>query len=280
MTTPGFKDNVDPTMAVEPGRIALGIEYMGANYCGWQRQSNASSVQAHVENSLKKILLHEVNIVCAGRTDAGVNAVSQIVHFDSQVIRPLKAFTRGLNTHLPKDIAITWAQAVPNDFHARFSASARRYRYIIYNNPLRSGLLNAGLTHVYQALDADKMHEAAKALCGEQDFSAFRAAHCQSNTPYRHIHYINVSRQNRYIIVDVKANAFLHHMVRNIVGSLIDVGCGEKPLSYISDLLASKDRTKASATAKPNGLYLVQVDYPKEFGLQSVDLGPLFLDDA
>jgi tRNA pseudouridine38-40 synthase len=269
----------DDTILIPAGRVALGIEYMGAAYSGWQRQIDVDSVQARIEKSLKNIVRHSLDVTCAGRTDAGVHATAQVVHFDSPVARPLKAYTRGMNTTLPKDIAITWARAVPNEFHARFSARSRRYRYVIYNNSLRSGVFNSGVTHVYQPLDVDIMHEAAQALVGQHDFTSFRASHCQSKTAQRNIHYIKLYRQQRYVIVDVKANAFLHHMVRNIVGSLIDVGIGEKPVTYMSDLLKMKDRTKASTTAKPNGLYLVDVGYDSQFGLEKTDVGPLFLAD-
>lgn len=277
MSTSVFEQQVDEFAVVAPGRIALGVEYMGARFSGWQRQSHVASIQAHIEDTLAKIVMHKVDIVCAGRTDAGVNATGQVVHFESGAARPLKAFTRGVNTHLPDDIAITWAREVSDQFHARYSATARRYRYVIYNNPLRSGNLAHGLTHVYQPLNADSMHKAAQALVGEQDFTSFRAAHCQSNTPFRNVHCVSVTRQGRYIVVDITANAFLHHMVRNIVGALIDVGTGEQQASYLGDLLALKDRTKASATAKPNGLYLVDVTYPEEFALPKFDIGPLFL---
>lgn len=261
------------------GRVALGIEYMGEQYSGWQRQLSVDSVQARVEYSLAKILREKVSVSCAGRTDAGVHATAQVVHFDSPVARPLKAFTRGMNTSLPKNVAITWAKSVSDDFHARFSATARRYRYVIHNSALRSGVFNAGVTHVFKQIDAELMHEAAQVLVGKHDFTSFRAAHCQSKTPCRLMHFIKIYRLGHFVIVDVKANAFLHHMVRNIVGSLLDVGSGEKPISYMADLLAIKDRAKASTTAKPNGLYLVEVDYDSRFGLPKSHLGPLFLPD-
>ena len=269
----------DDTIVIPAGRVALGIEYMGAAYSGWQRQIDVDSVQARIEKSLQNIVRHSIDVTCAGRTDAGVHATAQVVHFDSPVARPIKAYTRGMNTTLPKDIAITWAKAVSDDFHARFSARSRRYRYLIYNNRFRSGVFNSGVTHVYRPLNVELMHEAAQALVGLHDFSSFRASHCQSKTPLRNIHYIKLYRQQRYVIVDVKANAFLHHMVRNIVGSLIDVGIGEKPVRYINDLLEMKDRTKASVTAKPNGLYLVDVEYDNHFAIEKTDVGPLFLAD-
>lgn len=259
------------------GRVALGVEYNGANYSGWQRQSTADSVQSQIEKALATILRQNVTISCAGRTDAGVHATGQVVHVDLPVERPIKALTRGLNTLMPKDIAIVWAKPVSNDFHARFSAYARRYRYIIHNHPLRSGVFFNGLTHAYQPLDAGLMHKAAQCLLGEHDFTSFRAAHCQSKTAVRTISAISVNRTNDYIMIDVQASAFLHHMVRNIVGSLMVVGTQEKPETWIAELLALKDRSKAAQTAKPNGLYLVKVSYPEQFAIPETNLGPLFL---
>lgn len=208
-----------------------------------------------------------------------MHATAQTVHFDTQLKRPVKAFTRGINTLLPKDIAVTWAVPVDNKFHARFSAFARRYRYVIYNNSLRSGVFGNGVTHVYKPLDEKRMHEAAQCLLGEQDFTSFRASLCQSKTAHRKMHSIDVYRLQNYVVVDVKANAFLHHMVRNIVGSLVKVGAGEAPVEWMAQLLSAKDRTKAAATALPNGLYLVDVDYPDEYAIPKTDLGPLFLPD-
>ncbi len=272
-----MKQSLEDSDLLAPGRIALGIEYMGAAYCGWQRQPTVDSVQKRVEDALEKILLHKVHASCAGRTDAAVHATAQVVHLDSQVTRPVKAYTRGMNTLMPKDIAITWVRPVSDDFHARYSATARRYRYIIYNNALRSGIFHAGVTHAYRPLNEKLMHQSAQCLLGKHDFTTFRASGCQAKTPIRNVHHINIYRQQEYIIVDIKANAFLHHMVRNIVGSLTTVGCGDKPVSFIADLLSAKDRTKASTTAKPNGLYLVAVDYDEKFGLGETPLGPLFL---
>lgn len=274
-----FSYTVDDSIIIPVGRVALGVEYMGAGYSGWQRQNHAEAVQSRVEEALANILQQNVNVVCAGRTDTGVHATAQVVHFDAPVQRPLKAYTRGLNTILPKDVAITWAKSVSSDFHARFSARARRYRYVIYNNALRSGVLDAGVTHVYKPIDDKAMHAAAQVLVGKHDFTSYRAAHCQSKTSVRTVHYIKVYRLQQFVIVDIKANAFLHHMVRNIVGCLLDIGSGEQPISYIADILALKDRSKASTTAKPNGLYLVQVDYDAQFELPQTPTGPLFLPD-
>ncbi|MBT1452091.1 tRNA pseudouridine(38-40) synthase TruA [Glaciecola sp. XM2] len=260
-------------------RIALGIEYQGNQYKGWQRQRNAPSVQQHIETSLENILQHPVSVTCAGRTDAGVHATGQVVHFDTEVTRPDKAYTRGMNTLLPNDIAVTWCQSMEDDFHARFSAFSRRYRYVIYNAALRPGVLQPGMTHIYQPLDAQLMHEGAQYLLGEHDFTTFRASYCQSNSPIRTVESVSVYRNGRYVIVDIRANAFLHHMVRNIVGSLLLVGQKEHPPQWMADLLSAHDRTLAAATAKPNGLYLTKVYYPERFDLPAIPLGPLFLED-
>ncbi|RUO21126.1 tRNA pseudouridine(38-40) synthase TruA [Aliidiomarina iranensis] len=260
-------------------RIALGVEYDGHRYFGWQRQQAVPSVQECLEKAISKVANHSVVVTCAGRTDAGVHATGQVVHFDTQNVRDDRAWTLGVNAMLPDDIAIRWYAEVTQDFNARFSATARRYRYIIYNSPVRPGILKHGITHVYHALDAERMHTAAQAICGEHDFTSFRASHCQSNTPYRNIHFVTVQRLGDFIVVDIKANAFVHHMVRNIVGSLIIIGQGEQPLSWMADLLAARDRTLAAATAKPNGLYLVDVIYPEEWAIPRAPIGPLFLPE-
>lgn len=260
-------------------RYALGIEYDGTTLCGWQRQLGVKTVQEHLENALSKIADTNIHVQCAGRTDAGVHATGQVVHFDSPNARPLKAWEMGANTTLPDSVAVNWATEVPDEFHARFSATHRRYRYIMYNAALRPAILGKGITHVYKPLDESRMHEAAQALVGIHDFSAFRAAHCQSHSACRNVTHVKVSRQGRYVILDIQANAFLHHMVRNIVGSLITIGAQEKPVSWIGTLLASKDRTQAAATAKPHGLYLVDVIYPDKFALPTRPLGPLFLPE-
>ncbi|NCP65218.1 MAG: tRNA pseudouridine(38-40) synthase TruA [Paraglaciecola sp.] len=260
-------------------RIALGIEYDGAAYSGWQRQNHAKSVQQCVETALSKIADHEVKVTCAGRTDAGVHATAQVVHFDTECIRHENAWTFGMNRFLPDNIAIRWAQVVDDDFHARFSAFARRYRYLIYNHNLRNSILSSGVTTFYAPLDHVLMHEAAQALVGRHDFSAFRAVNCQSHTAVREISHIRVSRMGQYVMIDVQANAFLHHMVRNITGSLLMIGKGEQPVDWMHTLLLGQDRTKAAATAKPNGLYLVDVLYPEKFAIPKQPLGPLFMPD-
>lgn len=261
-------------------KIALGIEYDGSRYFGWQRQQEVASIQQCLEEALSKIANAPCEVFCAGRTDAGVHGTGQVVHFETNIERPLKSWCFGTNAHLPEDIAVKWAVEVPEDFHARFSATARRYRYIIFNHRLRSAILPKGISHYYHHdLDAEKMHQAGQFLLGENDFSSFRAAQCQSHTPWRNVHHLNVWRQGHYIIVDIQANAFVHHMVRNIVGSLIEVGQGRQPIEWIKWLLEQKDRTLAAPTAKAEGLYLVDVSYPEQFSIPKKTLGPLFLAD-
>lgn len=258
-------------------RIALGIEYDGSHYFGWQRQREVVSVQGALEKALEVIAQHPVEVFCAGRTDAGVHGTGQVVHFDTDVVRKSAAWTMGVNAHLPSDISVRWMKEVDESFHARFSATARRYRYVIYDNVLRPGIFNKGISHYYGDLDVEKMHLAGQFLLGENDFSSFRAAQCQSNSPCRRIMHLEVHRLGRYIVIDIKANAFVHHMVRNIVGSLLCVGRGEQSPEWIQWLLSQKDRRLAGATAKAEGLYLVQVDYPSHYQLPQGPIGPLFL---
>lgn len=260
-------------------KLALGIEYDGSHYYGWQRQQEVRSVQEKLEKALSQVANEPIGVFCAGRTDAGVHATGQVVHFETRATRKDAAWTLGVNANLPGDIAVRWVKDVPEDFHARFSATARRYRYVIYNHRLRPAVLQQGVTHFHLPLDADRMHRAAQSLLGENDFTSFRAVQCQSRTPWRNMMHITVSRFGAYIVVDIKANAFVHHMVRNIVGSLMEVGCGNQDETWMADLLAMKDRTKAAATAKAEGLYLVSVDYPDRFALPRLPMGPLFLAD-
>ncbi len=260
-------------------KIALGIEYDGSKYYGWQRQREVRSVQEKLEKVLSQIAAEPIAVFCAGRTDAGVHATGQVVHFETRAQRQDAAWTLGVNANLPADIAVRWVKAVPEHFHARFSATARRYRYIIYNHRLRPAVLQQGITHYHAPLDAESMHRAAQCLLGENDFTSFRAVQCQSRTPWRNLMHIDVARYGNYVVVDIKANAFVHHMVRNIVGSLMDIGCGNRPEEWMAELLAAKDRTLAAATARAEGLYLVSVDYPAEFALPQPPMGPLFLAD-
>ncbi len=260
-------------------RIALGVEYQGTLYKGWQRQQEVNSVQQELEQALSQVADMPIDVLCAGRTDAGVHGTGQVVHFDCDKPRQLAAWTLGVNTRLPDDIAVRWAKPVDDDFHARFSATARRYRYLILNQENRPGILRFGVTHHHRLLDADKMHQAAQYLLGERNFTSFRAVQCQSNTPWRCVHHVHVKRFGDYIVVDIQANAFVHHMVRNIVGSLMVVGEGGQPPEWIQQVLAAEDRKVAAATAKPHGLYLVWVAYPERFEIPQSHLGPLFLPD-
>jgi tRNA pseudouridine38-40 synthase len=259
-------------------RIALGVHYNGASYYGWQRQQNVPSIAQHIEEALSQVANQPIEVQCAGRTDAGVHATGQVIHFDTTAERPHHAWVLGTNAHLPPQIAIQYALPVLDDFHARFSATARQYRYVIYNQPVRSGILAEGVTWHKTPLDEQAMHAAAQSLLGEHDFTSFRAAQCQSNSPCRYVHHVLVKRVQDYVIVDIKANAFLHHMVRNIVGALLWVGEHAKPVAWLKDLLEQRNRQLAAPTAKAHGLYFVDVTYPAEFQIPKLNKGPLFLD--
>lgn len=260
-------------------RVALAVEYSGSAFFGWQAQRNLKlpTVQEALESALSQVASAPIVTVCAGRTDTGVHASHQIVHFDTPVARPEKAWVFGGNTLLPDGIAVKWARPVPADFHARFAATARRYRYLIHNHSTRSAHLGALTTFFPHALDAELMQGEAQCLLGEQDFSSFRGAGCQSNTPMRNVHRVTVGRRGDFIVVDIQANAFLLHMVRNIVGSLIAVGSGRQAPGWVAQVLAAKDRTLAAPTAPPQGLYLVDVHYPAGFALPPSIPGPAFL---
>jgi tRNA pseudouridine38-40 synthase len=259
-------------------RIALGISYDGASYHGWQSQgANVATVQDPVQKALASVADHTVTVTCAGRTDAGVHATNQVIHFDSGASRDSKAWMMGGNARLPDTISVTWAREVPTSFDARHSASSRRYLYIIVNSKIRSALMPGFVTREHRPLDAQRMHDSAQSLLGEKDFSSFRAANCQSRTAMRNIQHIQVIRAGELVIIDVAANAFLHHMVRNLAGVLVDIGSGSKTVSWTAELLALRDRTRAGITAKPNGLYLAQVDYPEIFGLPRGPALPHFL---
>lgn len=261
------------------GRVAIALEYNGSRYQGWQRQARPGTptVQEHLEDVLSRVAAAPVQLACAGRTDAGVHASHQVVHFDNPADRTEKAFVFGANATLPADIAVKWACPVADDFHARFSATARRYRYIILNRPLRSAHLAGQVTFMPKPLDAALMHREAQCLLGEQDFSAFRAAGCQSRTPMRNLNFISVQRAGDWVVIDLQANAFLHHMVRNITGVLSAVGCGDASPGWTAEVLAGRDRSRGGVTAPPHGLYLVDVRYDPGWGLPSDPPGPAWL---
>ncbi|ODN42195.1 tRNA pseudouridine(38-40) synthase TruA [Piscirickettsia litoralis] len=258
-------------------RIAVSLAYEGGAYCGWQIQSHSPSVQEQVEKALSRVANHPVQVVCAGRTDTGVHASHQIIHFDTDAVRPMHAWVKGANTYLPKDINLNWAVPVSDEFHARFSALSRRYRYIIYNGPMRLGLWHQQMTYCYQGLDEKKMQEAAQYWLGEHDFSSFRASGCQSNTPMRRIDAFTVQRQGSTVFFDVEANAFLHHMIRNFAGVLMEIGRGNKAVAWANEVLESRDRRVAGVTAPANGLYFVNVTYPDIFQLPKARVEPLVL---
>lgn len=246
-------------------RIALGIEYDGTAYNGWQRQRAGEGVQAYLESALAKVANESIEVCCAGRTDTGVHASGQVVHFDTGSERSERGWLLGANTYLPDDVAVTWVKPVPDDFHARFSALSRSYRYIILNRLVRSALNRNRAWWVYQDLDAQRMHDSAQALLGKHDFSAFRAAGCQASTAVRELSAISVAREGDKIVLDVTANAFLQRMVRNITGALVEIGAGEKPADSLPAILAGRDRKSAGIAAPPHGLTLVQVAYPDIF---------------
>jgi tRNA pseudouridine38-40 synthase len=251
-------------------RIAIGIEYDGAAFSGWQRQGHARSVQGELEVALARVADHPVELTAAGRTDAGVHALQQVAHFDSPSLRDERAWVLGTNSGAPADVGLLWARPVPDDFHARHSALARRYRYRILNQAVRPVLERQRACWIREPLDAERMHAAARVLVGEHDFSAFRAAECQSRVPVRRLQRIAVQRTGETIVVEVTANAFLHHMVRNLVGTLAEVGDGSRPLGWVGEVLAARDRRLSGPTAPPEGLYFLRVDYPVRFLLPSV----------
>lgn len=273
-----------PTAAAELAaagifRVALGIEYKGSRYRGFQRQrAGVPSIQESLEKALSKVAGGApVVLSCAGRTDALVHASGQVVHFNTTVERSLHAWVMGANMNLPTDISVAWAKFMPAHFDARFSAKARRYRYVIYNDQIRPAHMAEEVTWNHRALDVELMREAAAALVGTHDFSAFRARQCQAKSPIKTVHHLELQTFGRFIVLDIRANAFLHHMVRNIAGVLMTIGAGERPVAWAREVLETRVRRTGGVTAHPYGLYLVQVEYPDEFDLPVRYLGPHFL---
>ena len=252
-------------------RIALGIEYDGSPYSGWQKQKfpQQETVQEYIETALSKVADSNVVVSCAGRTDAGVHATCQVVHFDTEIDRGAKAWTQGVNSMLPRTIRVVWSRTQEDDFHARFSALSRRYLYLMYQRETQSAMLHGRASYTRRELDEVSMHAAAQHFLGEQDFTSFRAAGCQSKTAMRNVMHANVYRRGGFLIFDVKANAFLQHMVRNMMGSLLQVGRGDKGPAWIAQLLSLQNRARAAPTALPDGLYLVGVEYPQSCDLPS-----------
>lgn len=248
-------------------RIALAVEYDGGGFCGWQRQPHCHSVQAELEQALGTIAQESVTVYCAGRTDTGVHAAAQVVHFDTLLDRPLRAWTFGVNSHLSHKVAVHWAAVMPDDFHARFSAIDRSYRYTILNRATRPAYQAGALAWERVQLDAHRMHDAAQALLGEHDFSSFRSAECQANHAVRLMKRICVTRVQDRVIIEVTANGFLHNMVRILAGCLLAIGRGDRPVTWMSTLLHARDRTQGGMTAKPQGLCFIQPGYPPKFGV-------------
>ena len=258
-------------------RIALGVEYDGSRFHGWQTQADVPTVQEALETAVSNVADHPVIVHCAGRTDAGVHGYGQVVHFDTQARREPRAWVLGSNVHAPYGLSVQWARAMPERFHARFSARRRRYRYVILNRPVRPAVLHGRVSFERKRLDAQAMHRAGQYLLGEHDFSAFRAAACQAERPVRTLHRLTVARNGDFVVLDVEANAFLHHMVRNIAGTLIAVGRGERPEAWVGEVLKSADRRRAGPTAAPDGLYFMGVGYPEAFAVPENEAPVLFV---
>jgi len=249
-------------------RVALGIEYDGSAFHGWQaQQEGVRTVQVALEQALSRVADHSLRVVCAGRTDTGVHALGQVVHFDTAAERSERNWLLGTNVHLPDDVSVTWVRNVSMDFSARFSAVSRRYRYFILNRTARSAVLAGRVTWTHRPLDAERMHKAAQVLVGEHDFSSYRALGCQAKSPVRTIHSITVERVGEFVVLSLHANAFLHHMVRNIAGVLMAIGRGDQPQEWAAEVLELRDRTLGGVTAPPNGLYFESVEYPPEFAI-------------
>ena len=252
-------------------RVAIGLEYDGSQFCGWQTQPSACGVQDTLEAALSEIAGERISTASAGRTDSGVHALAQVVHFDTEAMRPESAWVRGVNALLPPAVSVRWSREVAPEFHARFCAQARRYRYVLLNRSVRPGLAAGRVGWFHAPLNLEAMQTAASMLIGEHDFSAFRAAECQAKTPVRTLSVLNISRTSDLLIFDLHANAFLHHMVRNIIGGLVFVGKGKHPPAWLGGILAGCDRKLAAPTFAPDGLYLSGVEYDAKWGIPAVD---------
>jgi tRNA pseudouridine38-40 synthase len=248
-------------------RIALGLEYDGSGFCGWQTQPSRCAVQDAVDTALSRIAAHTIESQCAGRTDAGVHAFGQVVHFDTHSQRPLTAWVRGVNTLLPRAVVVNWAHEVPEAFHARYSARGRAYVYLLVNRSERPGLHHTHVGWHHHHLDLDFMREAAAHLLGTHDFSAFRAAECQARSPVKELRRLDIRRFGEMVLFDFAADAFLHHMVRNIIGCLVKVGNGSRPPEWVKQVLEGRERERAAPTFAANGLYLTAVEYDESWGL-------------
>ncbi len=261
-------------------RIALGVQYIGTGWNGYQKQPDRNTVQDRLEIALEKFACTSLATTCAGRTDTGVHAIEQVVHFDTDLVRPTQAWVRGVNTFLPDSIVVRWAAEVPMgedglEFHARFSARSRTYHYVLYNHPTPSALLSDRAGWVFRPLDVDRMIDAARHLVGTHDFSAFRASSCQAKTPVKDMHEVKIERHGDIIVFTLRASAFLHHMVRNIVGSLVYVGLGRQEPDWMLDVLNSRSRDVAAPTFMPDGLYFAKIEYDPRWQLPQEAVAPL-----
>lgn len=256
-------------------RIALGLEYDGSAFCGWQTQPSGCGVQNHLEKALAEFTQARVETVAAGRTDTGVHAIAQVVHLDTEVDREEHSWVRGTNSHLDPAARVLWAQPVPDDFHARYGARARTYRYLLLNAPVAPAVLRSRVGWHHRPLDVGLMNTAAKVLLGEHDFSAFRDSQCQAKSPVRTMTRMGIERRENLVVFTLTANAFLHHMVRNIVGTLVYVGDGRQPVAWTGEVLASRDRRVAAPTFGPEGLYLAAIEYDPAFTLPAFPPHPL-----
>ncbi|OGT00861.1 MAG: tRNA pseudouridine(38-40) synthase TruA [Gallionellales bacterium RIFCSPLOWO2_12_FULL_59_22] len=252
-------------------RFALGVEYDGRPYCGWQSQADGRTVQDTLQCALSRIAGETVSIIAAGRTDSGVHALEQVVHFDTRTMRPLTARVRGVNALLPESIAVRWAHPVPDEFHARFSAHGRSYRYLLINRPTRPAIHVGKVGWFHAPLDLYAMQAAAQYLLGEHDFSAFRASECQAKSPIKHLHRLDIRLEGEMLVFDLDANAFLHHMVRNIVGCLVYVGKGKYPPGWLAEVLEGRERRLAAPTFAPDGLYLRRIQYEAKWNLPQME---------
>jgi len=248
-------------------RIALGLSYLGMHYLGWQSQPSGNTVQDHLERALARFADHPITTLCAGRTDAGVHALMQVVHFDTACVRAPFSWVRGTNRYLPRDVAVEWAQPVPPEFHARASALARRYAYVLYESPVRPSVGHGRTGWTFRPLDGAAMRQAAQRLIGEHDFSSFRAAACQALSPVKHLTRLDISRKGAYWRFDFEANAFLHHMIRNIMGCLVQIGQGLHPPEWMDEVLAAQSRDAAAPTFMADGLYFLGPVYAPHWGL-------------
>ena len=260
-------------------RLALGVQYDGTAFNGYQKQPERNTVQDKLEIALEKFARVMLPTTCAGRTDTGVHALEQVIHFDTELTRDMQSWVRGVNAFLPDAIAVRWAHQIPElpgqEFHARFAAFARTYHYVLFNNPVRSPLLVGRAGWTFRPLELEPMREAAEHLVGTHDFSAFRSSQCQAKTPVKQMHQVGIERHGEVIVFTLRASAFLHHMVRNVIGSLIYVGQGRHPPAWLGDVLEGRDRNDAAPTFMPDGLYLAKIDYDPKWGLPHEATSPL-----